>query len=94
MSTHQDSLQGAEICLTAVVGALLDSTFNALVCVAVHNHSSFFGNGVSINENAAIMHVIIDNLRILLYNTLRKLCFHTNITKDEKPSFEKKGKLP
>ena len=94
MGTNQDPLQGAEICLTTMMGTLLNSTFNALICVTVHNHSSFFGNGVSINKKIAFMHVIIDNHRNLLYNMLRKFCFQTYITKDGKPSFEKKGKLP
>ena len=36
MCAHQNALQGAEILLTAVVCALTNSAFNALVCVAVH----------------------------------------------------------
>ena len=36
MGTYQNPLQGAEICVLAVVGALLDSTLDALVCMAIH----------------------------------------------------------
>ena len=50
MSANQNAIQGTIVAIVTVVCALLDGTFNALVCVTVHNHSSFFGNGVSINE--------------------------------------------
>ena len=49
MGTNQNPLQRAEIFLTAVVCALLDSTFNALVGVTVHKKASFvfgFGNSM------------------------------------------------
>ena len=36
VSTHQNAVQGAEILLTAVVCALLNSALNALVCVTAH----------------------------------------------------------
>ena len=36
VSTNQNPLQGAEIGILAVMGALLDSTLNALVCMAIH----------------------------------------------------------
>ena len=61
MGANQDPLQGAEVCLTAVMGTLLNGTLDALVCVTVHNHSSFFRNGVSMDRNSTNMHVIIDN---------------------------------
>lgn len=35
--TYHDALQRTIICLITVMCALLDSTFNALVCVAVHD---------------------------------------------------------
>ena len=41
MGTHQDALQGAEVCVLAVMSALGDSTLNALVCMAIHGRSSF-----------------------------------------------------
>ena len=39
MGAHQDPVQRAVVLLTAVVCALANSAFNALVCVTVH---SFF----------------------------------------------------
>ena len=36
VGAHQNALQRAEVCILAMVGALLDSTLNALVCVATH----------------------------------------------------------
>ena len=36
VGAHQDPLQGAEVCILAVILALLDSTLNALVCMAIH----------------------------------------------------------
>lgn len=38
VGTYQDSLQGAEVGILAMVGALLNGTLNALVCMAVHGH--------------------------------------------------------
>ena len=38
VGTHQDALQGAEVCVLAVVCALCNGAFNALVCMAVHSH--------------------------------------------------------
>ena len=36
MGAHQNAVQRAEVCILAMVGALLNSTLNALVCVATH----------------------------------------------------------
>ena len=36
MGAHQDLIQRAVVCLLAVMGALLNSAFNALVSLAVH----------------------------------------------------------
>ena len=48
MGAYQDAVQGAVVCLIAVMGALLDSTFNALVCVTVHDDFLLlFQDGVS-----------------------------------------------
>ena len=38
MGTHHNTLQGAEVGILAVMGALLNSTLNALVCMAIHGH--------------------------------------------------------
>ena len=37
MSAHKNTLQRAVVGLIAVMCALMDSTFDALVCIAVHN---------------------------------------------------------
>ena len=36
VGADQDAVQGAEVCVLAVVGALSYSTLNALVCMAIH----------------------------------------------------------
>ena len=36
MGANQNTLQGTVICILAVMGALLNGTFNTLVCVTVH----------------------------------------------------------
>ena len=38
MGTYQDPLQRAEISILAMVGALLNGTLNALVCMAIHGY--------------------------------------------------------
>ena len=42
MGADQDPLQGAEVCILAVMGALCDGAFNALVCMAVHEFDLLF----------------------------------------------------
>ena len=37
MGTNHDSLQRAEVGILTVMGALLNSTLNALVCMATHS---------------------------------------------------------
>ena len=39
VGAHQDLVQGTVVLMAAVVGALLDSAFDALVCMTVHNKS-------------------------------------------------------
>ena len=41
VGTHQDAVQGAVILVATMVGALLDSTLDALVCMTVHRKASF-----------------------------------------------------
>ena len=36
MGAYQDAIQGAVICALTVIGALLNSTFNALVSLTIH----------------------------------------------------------
>ena len=42
VGANQDAVQGAVICVGAVVSALLNGAFNAFVGMAVHNVTSFF----------------------------------------------------
>jgi hypothetical protein len=39
MGAHQDLVQRAVVLMTAMMGALLDGTLDALVCMTVHNES-------------------------------------------------------
>ena len=39
VGAHQDFVQGTVVLVAAVMGALLDSTLDALVCVTVHHKS-------------------------------------------------------
>ena len=41
MGTHQDLVQRAEVFVLTIVGTLLDSAFDALVCMTVHKETSF-----------------------------------------------------
>lgn len=41
MGAHQNTVQGAVVFGIAVICALLDGAFDALVCLAAHNVSSF-----------------------------------------------------
>jgi len=41
MGTHHDLIQRAVVLVLTMVGALLDGTFDALVCVTVHKIASF-----------------------------------------------------
>ena len=49
MGTNQNLVQGAVVLMAAMVGALLDGAFDALVCMTVHKKASFeigFGNSM------------------------------------------------
>ena len=43
VGTHQNALQRAEVCFIAMMRALMDSAFDALVCIAVHSLRLLFG---------------------------------------------------
>ena len=50
MGANQNLVQGAVVLVAAVMGALLDGTFDALVCMTVHRKASFeigFGNSMA-----------------------------------------------
>ena len=60
MGTHQDPLQRAEICILAVMGALLNSTLNALVCMAIHSvHPPYLRDGVRLPDCSENIHFIL-----------------------------------
>ena len=42
VGTNQNSLQRAVVCFVAVMCALMNSTLNTLVCIAVHNDLLLF----------------------------------------------------
>ena len=51
MGAHQNLVQRTVVLVAAVMGALLDGTFDALVCMTVHKKASFeieFGNSMGI----------------------------------------------
>ena len=48
MGANQNMIQSTVVAVRAVVCALLDGAFNALVCLAVHVGSSFSCDGLSI----------------------------------------------
>lgn len=48
VGANQDLLQRAEVCIFAMMSTLLDSTLDALICMAVHIISSFISDVVSI----------------------------------------------
>ena len=41
MGAYQNAVQGAEVFIAAMMGTLRNGTFNALICVTVHNGASF-----------------------------------------------------
>ena len=51
MGAHQDLVQRTVVLVAAVMGALLDGTFDALVCMTVHRKASFeIGFGSSMDR--------------------------------------------
>ena len=50
MGANQNLVQGAVVLVAAMMGTLLDSAFDALVCMTVHRKASFeigFGNSMA-----------------------------------------------
>ena len=63
MSTHQDAIQRAVVLALAVVGALLDSTLDALVGMTVHSSSLlFFGFGNSMRRRRQSIQELFSNV--------------------------------
>ena len=99
MGTYQNPLQGAEICILAVVGALLDSTLNALVCMAIHYGFLLFVvmllDFPGLRKTYISFMLTIDFFRRSRYN-ISGICEFSQICimKGGNPVFEKKGILP
>ena len=50
VGANQDFIQGTVVLVAAMMGALLDGTFDTLVCMTVHRKASFeigFGNSMA-----------------------------------------------
>jgi len=99
MGTNQDPLQGTVICILAVMGALLDSTLDTLVCMAIHGVILLFsvmGLGCPEYGKTYISGMLtIDFFPYSQYNSYG-ICEFSQICiiKGGYPVFEKKGILP
>ena len=51
MSAHKDAVQGAVVLGVAVIGTLLNSTFNALIGMTVHDDFLLFSDCKAILRN-------------------------------------------
>ena len=71
VGAYQDAVQSAVVDIMAVIGALMNSTFNALVCVIVHNGSSFFGDGHSMPHFFFCIHLIFIDICIINHYNIR-----------------------
>ena len=68
MGTHQNLIQGTVILVLTMVGALLDGTFDALVCMTVHRKASFkIGFGNSMDSVFKIMLAKVSNVAKSLF---------------------------
>jgi len=99
VSTDQDPLQRAVICILAVVLALLDSTLNALVCMAIHGVILLFSvmelGCPRYGKTYISLMLMIDFFSAIQYN-ISGICEFSQICimKGGNPVFEKKGILP
>ena len=60
MGAHQNTLQGAEVCVLAVMLALLNSTFNALICMTIHKYvPPFLRDGLRFPRSTENIHFIL-----------------------------------
>ena len=63
VGTNQDFVQGTVVLMAAMVGALLDGAFDALVCMTVHKIASFLiGFGNSMNDFSKIIREKLSNV--------------------------------
>ena len=99
VSTNQDPVQGAVVCLLAVMLALLDSALNALVCMTIHGIILLFSvMGLACPKTAKTYisyRLTIDFFFAIRYN-ISGICEFSQICimKGGNPVFEKKGILP
>ena len=99
MGANQDPLQGAVIGILAVMGTLLNSTLNALVCMTIHGIILlFFVMGLAYPKTAKTcisFRLAIDFFFAIRYN-IPGICEFSQICimKGGNPVFEKKGILP
>ena len=77
MGANQDLVQRAVVLMAAVMGALLDGTFDTLVCMTIHRKASFeIGFGNSMGSFRKIIQEKRSNvafLQILCYFTIRTI---------------------
>ena len=77
MGAHQNLVQRTVVLVAAVMGALLDGTFDTLVCMTIHRKASFeSGFGNSMGSFRKIIQEKRSNfafLQILCYFTIRTI---------------------
>jgi hypothetical protein len=104
VGTHLDSIQRAVVIIFAVIGTLLNSAGNALVCTTAHCFFLLFfqihtvcpdgpDSMYSPRSTRFISCKRIDNLSPCLYNICGKYRISTRKSKDEQ-SFKRKENLP
>ena len=99
MGTYQNPIQGAEVCVLAMMGALLNGALNALVCMAIHSlYPPFLMMELDCphaQKTYISFMLAIDFFYEIQYNVIgicevSQIC----IMKGGNPVFEKKGILP
>ena len=99
MGAYQNPVQGAEVCILAVVGALLDGTLDALVRIAIHSTFPPFSmmelDCPHAQKTYISCRLTIDFFSETKYN-ISGICEFSQICimKGGNPVFEKKGILP
>ena len=99
MGAYQDPLQRTEVCILAVMGALLNGTLNALVCVTIHGLIPPFSvmdlDYPNRQKTYISFMLTIDFFSKRQYN-ISGICEFSQICimKGGNPVFEKKGILP
>ena len=69
MGTYQNTLQGAEVCVLAMMLALLNSTLNALVCMAIHSADPpYHRDGLRLPRKEEIIHLLTVTIDFFSHN--------------------------